>query len=452
VDALVSKSTPWTETEFEQLKLGDARLNKRARLLMERMAADPMASVPKACGGWGETMAAYRFFDNEKVEWHAILEPHWQQTQERMQGHQVVLCLQDTTELDFNGQGTIGLGPLTYEAQRGMFVHPTYAVTPEREPLGILDAWMWAREKKDESGKRGGPKESVRWIEGYERIAEMAPSLPCTRLVYVADREADLMPLMERAQALGTPADWLVRAAHNRCLPEGDKLWERTTRGEAVGEITFTMAARHGVKARTVRQRLWLQRVELPASKGKRIAATCLVAREFDAPAGIKPIEWRLLTNRTASTLEEAVELIEWYRARWEVEILFNILKNACRVEALQLGTIERLERALALFLVVAWRIAYLMRLGRTCPNLDAHLFFDPDEIRAAYLLTKTRAPAQPKLNEVLRLIACLGGFLGRKGDGEPGAKTIWLGLKEVHVAAKTLRLLRDDGSDDTYV
>jgi Transposase DNA-binding len=326
VDALVSKSTPWTETEFEQLKLGDARLNKRARLLMERMAADPMASVPKACGGWGETMAAYRFFDNEKVEWHAILEPHWQQTQERMQGHQVVLCLQDTTELDFNGQGTIGLGPLTYEAQRGMFVHPTYAVTPEREPLGILDAWMWAREKKDESGKRGGPKESVRWIEGYERIAEMAPSLPCTRLVYVADREADLMPLMERAQALGTPADWLVRAAHNRCLPEGDKLWERTTRGEAVGEITFTMAARHGVKARTVRQRLWLQRVELPASKGKRIAATCLVAREFDAPAGIKPIEWRLLTNRTASTLEEAVELIEWYRARWEVEILFDCL------------------------------------------------------------------------------------------------------------------------------
>jgi hypothetical protein len=212
------------------------------------------------------------------------------------------------------------------------------------------------------------------------------------------------------------------------------------------------MASRHGVKARTVRQHLWMQRVELRASKGQCIAATCLVAREFDAPAGVKPIEWRLLTNRTASTLEEALELIEWYRARWEVKILFNILKNACRVEALQLGTIERLERALALFLVVAWRVAYLMRLGRTCPDLDAHLFFDPDEIRAAYLLTKTRKPAHPTLNEVLRLIARLGGFLGRKGDGEPGAKTIWLGLREVHVAAKTLRLLRDDGGDDTSV
>jgi hypothetical protein len=143
---VVTESTPWTQTGFEQLNLGDARLNKRARLLMERMAAEPTASVPQACHGWGETMAAYRFFDNEKVQWHAILEPHWLQTQKRMQTHQVVLSLQDTTELDFNAQETIRLGPLTYEAQRGMFVHPTYAVTPRREPLGILDAWMWARE------------------------------------------------------------------------------------------------------------------------------------------------------------------------------------------------------------------------------------------------------------------------------------------------------------------
>jgi Transposase Tn5 dimerisation domain len=131
---------------------------------------------------------------------------------------------------------------------------------------------------------------------------------------------------------------------------------------------------------------------------------------------------------------------------------LFNVLKNGCRVEALQLGTIERLERALALFLVVAWRIAYLMRMGRTCPDLDAELFFDVDEIRGAYLLTEAKQPAKPKLNEVLRLIAQLGGFLGRKGDGEPGAKAIWLGLREVHVAAKTLRALRGRGNADTSV
>jgi len=419
-------------------------------MLMERFAADPTASVPKACHGWTETMGAYRFFGNDSVDWRDILAPHWQQTQQRMRAEPVVLCLQDTTELDFNGQGAIGLGPLSYEAQRGMFLHPTYAVTPQREPLGVLDAWMWARQKRDKFGKRGGPKESLRWIEGYERIAEMALELPSTRLVYVADREADLMALMLHAQELGTPADWLIRAAHNRCLPDGEKLWQRTVSGKPVGEIAFTMGSRHGVKARTVRQQLWVQRVDLPAGKGKTVVATSIVAREFDAPAGVKPIEWRLLTNRSAASLDDAIELIDWYRARWEIETLFNILKNACRVEALQLSAIERLERALALFMVVAWRIAHLMRLGRTCPDLDADLFFDPDEIRGAYLLTSVKQPAKPTLNEVLRLIARLGGFLGRKSDGEPGVKTIWLGLKEVHVAAKTLRGLRavDDGDN----
>jgi hypothetical protein len=452
VNALATALAPWTETEFEKLDLGDARLNKRARILMDRFAADPTASVPKACRGWGETMAAYRFFDNESIDWRALMAPHWQQTEQRMASQPVVLCLQDTTELDFNGQGAFGLGPLSYEAQRGMYLHPTYAVTPEREPLGIVDAWMWAREKKDKFGIRGGPKESLRWSEGYERIAEMAATLPDTRLVYVADREADLVPLMLRAQELGTPADWLVRAQHNRCLPEGEKLWQHTGAGEPVGEISFAMAARHGVKARTVRQQLWVRKVELPAGKGKTVSATCIIAREIDAPVGAKPIEWRLLTNREAGTQAAAVELIDWYRARWEIEILFNVLKNACKVEALQLGSIEQLERALALFMVVAWRIAHLMRLGRTCPDLDADLFFDPDEIQAAYLLRDKVPPAKPRLNEVLRQIACLGGFLARKGDGEPGVKTIWLGLKDVHVAVKTMRALRKSDTQQTCV
>lgn len=419
---------------------------------MERLAAEPTASVPKACNGWGETMGAYRFFDNAAVDWREILEPHWQQTQERMRAQPVVLCLQDSTELDFNGQSARGLGPLSYEAQRGMYLHPTYAVTTEREPLGILDAWMWAREKKDASGKRGGPKESLRWVEGYERLAELAPQLPATRLVYVADREADMMPLMARAQQLGAPADWLVRAKHNRCLPDGDTLWAHTCIGEALGQIEFAMSARHGVKARTVRQQLWARRVELPAGKGKTVSATCIIAREIDAPADVKPIEWRLLTNRDAETVEAVVELINWYRCRWEIEILFDVLKNACRVEALQLGAIERIERALALYLVVAWRIAHLMRLGRTCPDLDAKLFFDPDEIQAAYLLRNKVPPEKPRLNDVVRQIACLGGFLARKGDGEPGVKTIWLGLKDVHVAVKTMRALRRNVAQQTCV
>jgi hypothetical protein len=149
-------------------------------------------------------MAAYRFFDNDSVEWQALLAPHWQQTEQRIAEQLVVLCLQDTTELDFNGQQARGLGPLSYETQRGMYVHPIYAVTTAREPLGMLDVLMWAREIRDANVQRGGPKESLRWIEGDERQAELALRLPATHLVNVSDREADMLPLMARAQQIAS--------------------------------------------------------------------------------------------------------------------------------------------------------------------------------------------------------------------------------------------------------
>jgi hypothetical protein len=446
-DALAKASTRWTEREFAGLDLGDGRLNKRAKILMERFTAKPTASIPLACHSWAETCAAYRFLGNADVEWRDMMAPHWEQTQQRMRAHPVVLCVQDTTELDFNGQEAEGLGPLNYEARRGMYVHPTLALTPQREPLGVLDAWMWAREQRDEDGVRHGQKESSRWIEGYERVAEMAAEMPATRLVYVADREADLVAMMARAQALGAPADWLVRAKHNRCLPDGDgeKLWAHTSAGEALGEIAFTMPAREDQKARKVRQQLWARALEISNGKGGTVAVTCVVAREIGAPKGAKPVEWRLLTNRAAPALEDAIELIDWYRARWEIEIYFNVLKNGCKVEELQLSAIDRIERALALFMIVAWRVAYLMRAGRTCPDLDAALFFDPDEIRGAYLLSKKPQPGEPpSLNAVLRLIAQLGGFLGRKSDGEPGVKTIWQGLQRVMDVATVLQSLRE--------
>jgi len=434
----------WAEEEFRGVDLGDRRRGRRAMRLVERLAERPTASIPGACSGWAETQAAYRFLSAEEYDWMDILEPHRQCTRARMAEHPVVLCLQDTTELDFNGQAIAGLGPLSYEAQRGMYLHPTFAVTPTREPLGVLDAWMWAREPKAPDGTRPGVKESLRWMEGYARVAELAAGLPETRLVYVADREADIRELMVRARDLGTPADWLLRSKHNRALPEGKRLWATVLAAPSLGEIRFTLPGGRDHTAREVRQALYAQRVTLSDGQRGTFEVTCLIAREIAPPPGVKPIEWRLLTNRTAETLEAVAELIDWYRARWEIELLFLVLKEGCRVEALQLATMQRIERALALFLVVAWRIARLMRLGRTVPDLDAALLLEPEEWQAAYILAKKPLPKQPpRLNEVLRLIARLGGFLGRKGDGEPGVKTIWLGLQRVMDFAAGIKFAR---------
>jgi hypothetical protein len=380
----------------------------------------------------------YRFFDQASsakraLGWQDILDPHIARSEARMRQHPVVLCLQDTTELDFNGQDIAGLGPLSYEAQRGLYVHPTYVVTPQREPLGITDAWMWARAPKGADGKRAGVRESVRWIEGYERIAATALTMPETRLVYVADREADILELMQRAHALGHPADWLIRSQHNRSVPDGGKLWAEVINGEALGEIEFTLPSRHGQTARDVRQQLWARRISLPDGQGSRLIVTCLIAKEMAPPGGVKPVEWRLLTNRNAQTLKEVVELIDWYRCRWEIETFFNVLKNGCRVEALQLGSAGKIELALAVYMVVSWRLARLVRLGRTHPDLEATSLFTDEEWKGAYILAKKPIPkTPPTIREVIRQIAMLGGFLGRKSDGEPGVKTLWLGFQRI--------------------
>ena len=274
----------WGAKEFSELDLGDKRLNKRAIKLMEQLSDKPTASIPAATGGWADTMGAYRFLGNDSADWQGILAPHVTRTQERMSRHPVVLCIQDTTELNFNGQDITGMGSLSYDPQRGMYLDPTYAVTPEREPLGTTDIWMWSRERRDEikaaqpqdkeeseaKEKESESKESMRWIKGYEGVAEMAAKLPETRLVYVADRESDIVALMVRAEELGTPADWLIRAKHNRNLPDGDKLWNCATEGKALGGISFMMPARHGKKAREVRQQLWSERVQKRLAKGKR--------------------------------------------------------------------------------------------------------------------------------------------------------------------------------------
>ena len=438
----------WAEEEFATVELGDKRLNKRLVKLAQQLAAKPTASIPGACGGWGDTAAAYRMLDNERCDWREIIETHGRCAVQRMAGLPVVLCLHDTTELDFNGQTIEGLGPLSYEAQRGMYLHPTYAVSTDREPLGVLDAWMWAREPRGADGQRGGVCESVRWIESYERLAERAGEIPETRLVQVGDRESDMLGLMRRAQGLGWPVDLLVRSQHNRRLPDGQLLWDAVQSSQVLGEIEFTMGARAGRRPRVVRQELRLKRVRLDHDDDSRaIEMSCLVASEVGAPADEKPVCWRLLTNRVVTTLEQAHELIEWYRARWEIEMFFHVLKTGCRVEALQLASLAKIERALALFMVVSWRIARLMRLGRTCPHLPASLMFDPDEIKAAYVLTnKPSPPAPPSLNEVVRRVAMLGGFLARKGDGEPGVKTIWIGLQRVMDFAAGVRFMRDSG------
>ena len=131
----------WAATELGGANLGDARLNQRLVQVAERLGAQPGASIPVACGGWAETQGAYRLLAHEAVTWEQVFAPHGDCSVERMRGHPVVLCVQDSTALDYTAQpGIAGLGPLSDLRPHGLYLHPTLAVTPDGAPLGVLDA------------------------------------------------------------------------------------------------------------------------------------------------------------------------------------------------------------------------------------------------------------------------------------------------------------------------
>ena len=440
----------WAAAELAGADLGDARLNRRLVRVAEQLGAQPGASIPVACGGWAETQAAYRLRAHENVEWESVLAPHWECSVERMRAHRVVLCVQDTTELDFTSPpGIGGLGPLSYLRQHGLYVHPTLAVTPDGVPLGVLDAWLWARDRETfGDDKRHWPieaKESMRWLEGFERCAELAESLSETCLVYVADRECDIREFMSRTRRW-PGLDWLIRATHTRCLAEGAKLGDRLAQASVLGEVTFTLPARPGRPSRPVVLTVRAKRVTLRPKGGEAVTVTALRAREETPPANVEPLDWRLLTNRPGATLAQATELLQWYGSRWSIEVFFRIFKTGCRVEALQLSTRERLEPALALYLVIAWRIQYLTLLGRAIPDLPCDAVLDPAEWHAVYVAIHRRPPpvTPPPLPVTLGWIARLGGHLGRKCDGPPGPQALWIGLQRARDLAWGMQLASD--------
>jgi hypothetical protein len=426
----------WLATEFKHLDLGDQRNNARTVEIVKAISTAPKSSIPQSCQGWAETQATYRFYSNESFDHAALIQPHYDSTEARIRASQskVVLCVQDTTELNYNGQQIKGMGRLSYDAQRGMYLHPTLCITPERVPLGISDVWQWARGKTKKADQKNPPiKESCRWVEGYERVAEMAERCPEQRWVYLADREGDLLDLMKKAQSLNCPADWLIRAKHNRKLSDQLKLWDAVDQHAVLTQLTFYKPRKRGEKSRQVVQDIKVHRCTFAAQSACPINVTLVQAKEAHPPKGKKPIIWRLITNRTVETDAQALEIIDWYRCRWEIEMFFDVLKVGCHVERLQLATKERIEKALALYMIVTWRVMYLMRLGRTCPELSADLIFDPLEWKSSYLLGKKSLPdGVPTINEVIRNLAMLGGFLGRKSDGEPGTKSIWRGFQRI--------------------
>ena len=401
----------WAHNEFGNAPLGDTRLSRRlveiARDKGEK-PGDAYTAVVK--GEWPKVKAYYRMIDQPEesaVTMANILAPHRERTIQRMQAQQTVLCIQDGTDLDYSslsqceGLGVIGTNQ-TGAQSGGLYLHSTMAITPDGLPLGILRAKCSAPEPKPQDDRRTykeipiEEKKTFCWIEGLRDCTEMAAQMPKTRLVSVMDREADFFELFEEHRR-NPVIDLLVRAKHDRVTGGELKLFE-TVRQTPVRERLCIQVPRQSARpkkskqkvrpkraARTAEVSLRYNSVELPAPSHRPDMDPILLwivhVSEDCPPADAEPIEWFLLTTMEIVTADDAVNCVRWYCKRWRIEDWHRVLKSGCRVEQAAHKTVVRLKRALAINLVIAWRIMLMTLLGRETPELPADVLFSDLEM-----------------------------------------------------------------------
>jgi Transposase DNA-binding/Transposase Tn5 dimerisation domain len=458
----------WIIEELAMLSLGDKRLNKRAHKLLGQLSRNPTDSIPAACSGAGETKAAYRFFDNEQVSYEKIQHAHFEATLARMSQHSVVLIPQDTTVLNFSTQyNRADAGPTTKGSTNGIHLHSAIAITPEKICLGHLSSKQWYRKElqnliRQERTKKNystpiEEKESYRWLENYNKANEYARNLPNTKIVSIADREGDIYNIYEEAQKIftreGAKAHYLIRARTDRkvCTEEG-KATEYRIRSslkseKALGEFTLELSETKKRKSRMANLTIYSKKIHISLpDKQKRekdykpVEVTAILCIELDPPMEAEAIEWLLLTDLFVNSFEEAYEKIQWYTCRWQIEIFFKVLKSGCTIEKLQL-TEKNFSAALSFYMIIAWRILYVVAVGRHCPEVSCECVFSKEEWQTTYVVVYRKKPPEtpPTLNEMTRMVASLGGYINRKSNPEPGVKTMWIGLRNMqeHLKAK---------------
>jgi hypothetical protein len=313
-------------------------------------------------------------------------------------------------------------------------------------PLGLLDAQCWARDP-EEIGKKHlranlpiEQKESNKWLKSFQATHEAQKHCPNTVVVSVGDRESDIYELFHLALFDPEAPKLLVRAEHDRLLADGQThLWDYVKTQPVSGIREIHISRKKKQPARDAKLEIRFAKVTLKPPKGKKhlgeLTVWAILAEEIESPDGIEPLKWMLITTIEVNSFEDAAEKLDWYTLRYWIEVYHRTLKSGCKIEQRQLGHADRIESCLAIDMVIAWRIFHLTKLGRETPDVPCTVFFEDAEWKAL-VAYKTQNPIPPEnpppLREAIHMVASLGGFLGRKGDGEPGTKALWLGLQRL--------------------
>ena len=445
----------WIETEVAAGQFADERHGQRLRRLLEQFSGKVGAPTPWACQDWANTKAAYRFFDNDRIDEAQILAGHFAATRERFAAARSspLLVLHDTTEFIYHREDPESIGLVHRAPNRnkrsrqpptcGVLMHSSLVTTPEGQPLGLAAIKFWSRKafhraadgklRTDRTKIPIAGKESARWLENMRQATALLGDPG--RCVHIGDRESDLYDLFHAAGQADT--HFLVRTCTDRLTGAG---------GHTVAQVMSAVPVQglHRVQGRDKRgkpftatleiryRRLWIWPPAYKRGDAPKLSLTVLHAQERDAPQGREKIDWKLLTDLPVLSRKQAIEKLEWYAQRWKIETFHKILKSGCRAEEAKLRTYGRLVNLISILSLLSWRIFWITMLNRTDPSAPPEMAFTELEQYLLEELVPDRSPPVKELANYIDKLARLGGYLARAHDPPPGNTVIWRGLSRL--------------------
>lgn len=445
--------------EFAGADLGDERLTRRLMRLANCFAVAPAASFPRLTTSPSELEGVYRFLSNGQVTPERILAPHFARTVERV-GRRTVLAVHDTTELAFGGLAErSGLGRINEAGEKkGFFAHVALAVAADdsRQPLGVAGLHTFVRQgeptaKARHARKAGEPNEQLKWTALAVRVEGALPGA-----IHVMDREADSYEIADCLHR--KHMRFVIRVCRDRRQLDADgetKLFAAADKAPVFARRTVPLSRRRGRTFKPDRK-IHPPRAERTAELQIRASSHTIVrpmrpalencsetltvnvvtVEEVNVPPGVDPISWRLLTTEPIDTAEQVEAVLDSYRARWVIEEYFKALKTGCAIEKRQLESFRALANALAVFLVLAWRLLLLRAVARATPAAPASSALTDRQIVVLSQLSRLKheriprvtLPPTPTAQEALAAVAQLGGHLKKNGD--PGWLVLGRGLE----------------------
>lgn len=458
----------WEQNELATLDFGHKRRNDRAIYILEHLVKCP-DSTPQAFADNAALEATYRFANSEHTAPEVIMSAHRDATLRRIQDGDTVATIQDTTVIDLT-KPTLqvsGAGVLETNSKRGYFWHPLYAVRENGIPLGIVDQVQWIREKieKDKTSKQRAKdrrvtdfslKESSRWLEMFQSSEQLAMLHPNTQFVHIADSECDIHEIYLEKEGQAPNHHFIIRGASDREVvsdesDEPQKLSTLLSKLSVLYEEVVDVGDREALisgetrarrQARPARQAVVSVRAKTITLQGPRrpgerlpdVELNVVEAVELSPPEDEEAIRWVLITSLPIDELHEIRRIIELYKKRWQVEVLFKTLKSGMRIEKLKYESLPALQTIAALMYIAAFRVEELKMAARVAPEAPCSEYVSAAEWKALYMVrkkTRKLPDKPPTMAEFILMVAQAGGYSHRPGRS-PGSETLWRGLQKM--------------------